>query len=134
MYLVLRNNRTNDKYPDGIYHPNQSLHHIKKENIGLIEVMGLAVLPKRLKEEMDLLKKVLLGINPKEELDKEPLLKHKEWAEEVFVKYELNQENIDEIVNYEIGEVFKQVLLDCGVFKFGNKIEEMDLFVNFLSI
>jgi UDPglucose--hexose-1-phosphate uridylyltransferase len=83
---------------------------------------------------MDLLKKVLLGINPKEELDKEPLLKHKEWAEEVFVKYELNQENIDEIVNYEIGEVFKQVLLDCGVFKFGNKTEEMDLFVNFLNI
>jgi UDPglucose--hexose-1-phosphate uridylyltransferase len=133
MYLVLRNNRTNEKYPDGIYHPNQSLHHIKKENIGLIEVMGLAVLPKRLKEEMDLLKKVLLGISPKEALNKEPLLKHKPWAEEVFVKYELNENNIDEIVNYEIGEVFKQVLCDCGVFKFGNKHEEMDLFVKFLN-
>ena len=133
MYLVLRNNRTNDKYPDGIYHPKQSLHHIKKENIGLIEVMGLAVLPKRLKEEMDLLKKVLLGISPKEELNNEPLLKHKEWAEEVFVKYELNENNINEIVNYEIGEVFKQVLLDCGVFKFGNKKEEMDLFVKYIN-
>jgi UDPglucose--hexose-1-phosphate uridylyltransferase len=133
MYLVLRNNRTNEKYPDGIYHPKQSLHHIKKENIGLIEVMGLAVLPKRLKEEMDLLKKVLLGVSPKEDLNNEPLLKHKEWAEEVFAKYDLNQSNIDEIVNYEIGEVFKEVLLDCGIFKFGNKLEEMDLFVNFLS-
>jgi UDPglucose--hexose-1-phosphate uridylyltransferase len=133
MYLVLRNNRTDEEHPYGIYHPNNSLHHIKKENIGLIEVMGLAVLPKRLKEEMDLLKKVLLGTNPKEDLDKDPLLKHKEWTLNTLSSYTFTEENIDEIINFEIGNVFMKVLEDCGVFKYGDKEKEMDLFVNFLN-
>lgn len=128
-YLVLRNNRTNADYPDGIFHPNSSLHHIKKENIGLIEVMGLAVLPKRLKEEMDLLKKVLLADLPRTYLDQEPLLKHKDWVDKVLSKYEFNIYNTTDIINKEIGEVFKLVLEDCGVFKFGNKLEEMDKFI-----
>ena len=133
MYLVLRNNRTNEKYPDGIYHPNQTLHHIKKENIGLIEVMGLAVLPKRLKEEMDLLKKVLLEAQCKDDLNVAPIMKHMDWAKEKLTKYSFSTENIDKIFEYEIGEVFKEVLLDCGVFKFGNKLEEMDLFIENLK-
>ena len=133
MYLVLRNNRTDEEHPYGIYHPNNSLHHIKKENIGLIEVIGLAVLPKRLKEEMDLLKKVLLGTNPKEDLDKDPLLKHKEWTLNTLSSYTFTEENIDEIINFEIGNVFMKVLEDCGVFKYGDKEKEMDLFVNFLN-
>ena len=132
-YLALRNNRTNEEYPDGIYHPNKSLHHIKKENIGLIEVMGLAVLPKRLKEEMDLLKKVLINEESKELLDVEPLLKHKPWTLETLSKYEFTKDNVDSIINAEIGNVFMKVLEDCGVFKFGNKIEEMDKFVKFVN-
>ena len=128
-YLVLRNNRTNDLYPEGIFHPNASLHHIKKENIGLIEVMGLAVLPKRLKEEMDLLKKVILGNLGMDQLDVEPLLKHKEWALKLIAKHAFTIDNIDQIINDEIGEVFKKVLEDCGVFKFGDKLAEMDKFV-----
>ena len=110
MYLVLRNNRTNEKYPCGIFHPKQSLHHIKKENIGLIEVMGLAVLPKRLKEEIDLLKKVLLKEEDKENLNIEPIIKHMDWAKEKLSNYSFSAENIDEILNYEIGEIFKEVL------------------------
>ena len=133
MYLVLRNNRTTEQYPDGLFHPNKSLHHIKKENIGLIEVMGLAVLPKRLKEEMDLLKKVLLEVECKDELNIEPIMKHMDWVKDKLSKYSFITENIDEIINYEIGEVFKEVLLDCGVFKFGNKLEEMDLFIDTLK-
>ena len=133
MYLVLRNNRTTEQYPDGLFHPNKSLHHIKKENIGLIEVMGLAVLPKRLKEEMDLLKKVLLEAECKDDLNIEPIMKHMDWVKDKLSKYSFITENIDEIINYEIGEVFKEVLLDCGVFKFGNKLEEMDLFIDTLK-
>jgi UDPglucose--hexose-1-phosphate uridylyltransferase len=129
-YLVLRNNRTNEIYPDGIFHPNQKLHHIKKENIGLIEVMGLAVLPKRLKEEMDLLKQVLLKKESYEKINEEPLLKHRSWAIKLMSKYKFNDDNIDEIINKEIGEVFKLVLEDCSVFKFGNKIKEMNKFIN----
>ena len=129
MYLVLRNNRTTEEHPDGLFHPYQELHHIKKENIGLIEVMGLAVLPKRLKEEMDLLKKELLTTN---NFDSCLLLKHKEWALSLKEKYEFNSQNIDQLINYEIGEVFKEVLNSCGVFKFGNKLEAMDRFIKIL--
>ncbi len=128
-YLTLRNNRTNDEYPDGIYHPNKSLHHIKKENIGLIEVMGLAVLPQRLKSEMDLLKKVLLKEESNSLLDAEPLLKHKKWVDEELSKYQFDKDNITDIINAEIGNVFMHVLDDCGVFKFGDKIAEMDKFI-----
>lgn len=126
MYLVLRNNRTTEAHPDGLFHPYQELHHIKKENIGLIEVMGLAVLPKRLKEEMDLLKKELLTTN---NFDSDLLLKHKEWALTLKDKHEFNEENIDRLIEFEIGEVFKEVLSACGVFKFGNKLEAIDRFI-----
>lgn len=133
LYLVLRNNRTDEEHPYGIYHPNESLHHIKKENIGLIEVMGLAVLPKRLEEEMELLKQVLLGIRPKEYLDVEPLSKHKNWAINELFKYSFTKENIDSIINEEIGKVFMNVLEDCGVFKYGDKLKEIDAFLEFIK-
>lgn len=129
MYLVLRNNRTTVDHPDGLFHPYQELHHIKKENIGLIEVMGLAVLPKRLKEEMDELKKELLTTN---NFDSNLLLKHKDWALSLKEKYEFTNENIDTLINFEIGEVFKEVLDSCGVFKFGNKLEAISRFINIL--
>lgn len=124
--LVLRNNITTEEHPLGVYHPHEELHHIKKENIGLIEVMGLAVLPKRLKEEMDLLKKELLTTN---NFDSDLLLKHKEWALTLKEKHEFNEENIDRLIEFEIGEVFKEVLSACGVFKFGNKLEAIDRFI-----
>ena len=129
LYLVLRNNRTTEEHPEGLFHPYADLHHIKKENIGLIEVMGLAVLPKRLKEEMDLLKNVLLNDLP---LEDEILLKHKEWALMLKEKHTFTKENIDKIIEKEIGEVFKQVLEACGVFKFADKISAMDRFINTL--
>lgn len=134
LYLVLRNNRTTEEHPEGLFHPYANLHHIKKENIGLIEVMGLAVLPKRLKEEMDLLKKVLLGISPITDLDSEPLLKHKDWALELLDKHSFNSENVNELVNFEIGEVFKQVLEACGVFKFGDRLKAMQAFITAVQI
>lgn len=130
IYLTLRNNGTSSKFPDGIFHPNASLHHIKKENIGLIEVMGLAVLPRRLKEEMTLLKEVLLKKESKEKLSIEPLWKHKVWVTGLQTKYQFTPKNIDEILNVEIGECFKQVLEDCSVFKFGDKTKEMDKFLS----
>lgn len=129
VYLSLRNNRTNKEFPDGIFHPKTTLHHIKKENIGLIEVMGLAVLPKRLKDEMSLLKKVLLKKVTLDNLNEEPLLKHKPWTEKLQTKYMFTEENIDYILNDEIGECFKEVLEDCSVFKYGDKIKEMDEFL-----
>lgn len=81
MDLVLRNNRTSEKYPDGIFHPHQNLHHIKKENIGLIEVMGLAVLPARLKDELEVLKECLLG--KKNILEISNMKKHVAWYNEL---------------------------------------------------
>lgn len=114
--LVLRNNITTKEHPLGVYHPHAKLHHIKKENIGLIEVMGLAVLPARLKGEMELLKKALLaGENLREN---EILEKHADWVDEFKQKYEvIDASNIDAIVEKEIGLVFMQVLEDAGVYK-----------------
>ena len=115
MDLVLRNNRTNEKYPDGIFHPHQNLHHVKKENIGLIEVMGLAVLPARLKDEIQLLKECLLGhvdIN-----DFDVLKKHQLWFEELKHEYKISQNNIDDIMNEALTKKFVNVLEDAGVFK-----------------
>ena len=130
MYLVLRNNRTTKSSPYGLFHPNETLHHIKKENIGLIEVMGLAVLPQRLKEEMDELKQYLLN----NKTDNFSMIeKHMDWVNEKLSKYSLTNENIDQVIDFEIGEVFKNVLQDCSVFRFGDKIQEMDLFINFLK-
>lgn len=130
MFLVLRNNRTNENNTDGIFHPNKKLHHIKKENIGLIEVMGLAVLPKRLKEEIDLIKELLLSNIDIKNINNNLIDKHKDWILEKLNKYNFTSDNIQSILNYEIGEFFKEVLNDCGVFKFGNKLKEMDLFIN----
>lgn len=116
MDLVLRNNITTKEHPLGVYHPHANLHHIKKENIGLIEVMGLAVLPARLKEEMQLLKTAMLtGADLRAD---EVLKKHADWVEEFSPKYEkINEDTIDSIVEKEIGLVFMQVLEDAGVYK-----------------
>lgn len=113
--LVLRNNITTKEHPMGVYHPHAELHHIKKENIGLIEVMGLAVLPARLKDEMEELKKAVLA---GEDLRKdETLTKHADWVDEFSKNYEITAENIDTIVEDEIGKVFSKVLEDAGVYK-----------------
>ncbi|MBQ4119794.1 MAG: UDP-glucose--hexose-1-phosphate uridylyltransferase [Clostridia bacterium] len=114
--LVLRNNITTDEHPMGVYHPHAELHHIKKENIGLIEVMGLAVLPARLKNEMALLKTAIL--ENRDIKNDEILEKHSDWAEEIKQKYnDINKENIDKIIEDEIGIIFAKVLSDAGVFK-----------------
>ncbi len=114
--LVLRNNITTDEHPLGVYHPHAGLHHIKKENIGLIEVMGLAVLPSRLNEEMDLLKDAIL--KGKDYRKDELLSKHADWVDEFLPHYsEINADNIDRILEDEIGKVFAKVLEDSGVYK-----------------
>lgn len=114
--LTLRNNITTEEHPLGVYHPHEKYHHIKKENIGLIEVMGLAILPARLEKEMKLLEEVLVegkAIDTYPELEK-----HKEWAEEVRADHpEICAENVREILEKEIGEVFVHVLEDAGVYK-----------------
>ena len=114
--LVLRNNITTKEHPLGVYHPHAKLHHIKKENIGLIEVMGLAVLPARLKDEMAQLKTAILS---RADLrSNEVLSKHADWVEEFLSKYEsITEENIDGIIRKEIGLVFREVLMDAGVYK-----------------
>ena len=114
--LVLRNNITSEERPLGIFHTNPSLHHIKKENIGLIEVMGLAVLPARLAPELELLEKAMLDgtdISADEKLGC-----HAEWLRDVTARHpEANADNVDAILKNEIGAVFMQVLLDAGVYK-----------------
>lgn len=122
--LVLRNNRTTEEYPLGIFHPHQELHHIKKENIGLIEVMGLAVLPARLLGEMETLKKVILeGGNPGEV---PAVTSHAEWTKKILEKHpefvpanvkSADPERLDEVIREEIGLVFARVLEDAGVYK-----------------
>ncbi len=114
--LVLRNNITTEEHPLGVYHPHANLHHIKKENIGLIEVMGLAVLPARLKGEMEQLKEAMLA--GRDLRGDEALAKHADWVDEFKGKYDsIDSSNIDEIVEKEIGLVFMQVLADSGVYK-----------------
>ena len=114
--LVLRNNITTKEHPLGVFHPHAKLHHIKKENIGLIEVMGLAVLPARLKNEMADLKKAML--NGSDLRSDEVLNKHADWVDEFKTKYEkIDENNIDKIIEDEIGLVFMQVLEDAGVYK-----------------
>ena len=113
--LVLRNNITTDEHPLGVYHPHSELHHIKKENIGLIEVMGLAVLPSRLKNEMALLKTYIL--ENRDIKSNEDLAKHYDWVNEIKAKYsDINAQNIDGILKDEIGLVFSKVLEHAGVF------------------
>lgn len=111
--LVLRNNRTTPERPLGLFHPNPSLFHIKKENIGLIEVMGLAVLPSRLAEELGAVEDMLLGLG-----ESALTAPHEAWALEVKERHpEMNPQNAAEIIRMEVGAVFEQVLLDAGVFK-----------------
>ncbi|MBQ7095720.1 MAG: UDP-glucose--hexose-1-phosphate uridylyltransferase [Clostridia bacterium] len=114
--LVLRNNITTEEHPLGVYHPHAELHHIKKENIGLIEVMGLAVLPARLKGELELLADQLIkGVSPAAHPDTE---KHTEWIEKVKAGHpELNEKNVMSILQEEVGLVFSRVLEDAGVYK-----------------
>ena len=111
--LVLRNNITTDEHPLGVYHPHAELHHIKKENIGLIEVMGLAILPARLKTELAALEAAILSGAP---LTGE-LEKHAPWAEELKKKHRFTRDNISAILRDEVGHVFSQVLTHAGVYQ-----------------
>lgn len=113
--LVLRNNITTEKSPWGVYHPSADLHHIKKENIGLIEVMGLAVLPARLKREMEELEEYIL--ENKDIRSNEVLKKHADWVDEWISNYNIEKENIHSIVQAEISKVFVKVLECAGVYK-----------------
>lgn len=113
--LVLRNNITTDEYPDGVYHPHPEHHHIKKENIGLIEVMGLAVLPARLKTEMAILENALKN---GEDISKdERISKHAQWANNIKQNNVITADNCEQILRDEIGKVFADILGQCGVFK-----------------
>ncbi|WP_445612540.1 UDP-glucose--hexose-1-phosphate uridylyltransferase [Geobacillus sp. YF-1] len=115
--IVLRNNRTSAEHPYGIFHPHQELHHIKKENIGLIEVMGLAVLPGRLAVELETLADYLVHRTKKEEWD-ETMRKHWYWCEAIRSAYpDITKENVHDILRYEIGQRFVTVLEHAGVFK-----------------
>lgn len=114
--LALRNNITTDEHPDGVYHPHQQYHHIKKENIGLIEVMGLAVLPSRLKKELNDLADFM--VNGKDYRADETLAKHADWADEIKSRYsDINKDNVLEILMEETGKVFCKVLECSGIYK-----------------
>ena len=129
--LALRNNLTTEECPLGLYHPHAQYHHIKKENIGLIEVMGLAILPARLKDEMQLLAEYLLA--GKDVRTNEALEKHGDWVEEFLPGYpEINEGNVMEILKTEIGKVFVGVLEDAGVYKCTEKGREA--FAKFMKV
>ena len=115
MDLVLRNNLTTEEYPLGLYHPHQELHHIKKENIGLIEVMGLAVLPARLKAELKELEELI--VSGSDISASETCAKHAPWVEELKTRYTFTPENTEGILRQEVGVVFMKVLEHAGVFK-----------------
>lgn len=128
--LTLRNNITTEEHPLGVFHPHSKLHHIKRENIGLIEVMGLAVLPARLKGEMELLRQYIL--EGKDIRSNEQIAKHADWADEFLPAYtDVNADNIDHILEQEVGKVFCQVLEDAGVYK--NTEEGRKAFRRFLE-
>ena len=132
--LVLRNNITTEEHPLGVYHPHAELHHIKKENIGLIEVMGLAVLPARLKNEMQQLADVLVtkGVSA---VRSDPVLeKHADWAEKFCTERDVNADNVHEVIRDEIGKVFAKVLEHAGVYKRTPEGETaFDRFVEYLN-
>lgn len=127
MDLVLRNNFTTLSRPLGCFHPQEKYWHIKKENIGLIEVMGLAILPSRLKKEMLILEKYLLNESLTEE-ERNQIEKHLDWANERFDKKKINKENVNKLIEDGIGEVYVNVLRDCAVFKDDHQ-EEFDNFI-----
>ena len=132
--LVLRNNITTEEHPLGVYHPHAELHHLKKENIGLIEVMGLAVLPARLKNEMQQLADVLVtkGVSA---VRSDPVLeKHADWAEDFCSRRTVNADNVHEVIRDEIGKVFAKVLEHAGVYKRTPEGEAaFDRFVEYLN-
>ena len=129
--LTLRNNITTEEHPLGVYHPHAHLHHIKKENIGLIEVMGLAVLPARLKGELELLREYIL--EGKDIRSEESIEKHAGWVEEFLPQYpDVNADNIEEILQKEVGKVFCQVLEDAGVYKYTQ--EGLEAFRRFIGV
>ncbi|WP_314680644.1 UDP-glucose--hexose-1-phosphate uridylyltransferase [uncultured Granulicatella sp.] len=112
MDIVLRDNHTSELHPDGVYHPHKDVHHIKKENIGLIEVMGLAILPPRLKTELEEVEKFLLN-KPNEIANY-----HLDWAKQLKEKYSnIEEKEVTKIIQYEVGQVFARVLEDAGVYK-----------------
>ncbi|MDN6291826.1 MAG: UDP-glucose--hexose-1-phosphate uridylyltransferase [Tetragenococcus halophilus] len=111
MDIVLRDNNVSKEHPDGIFHPHKDVQHIKKENIGLIEVMGLAILPPRLKTELEEVEKYLL------EEENKMASYHKNWADSIKMNHQLIKENVNEVIQKELGQVFKRVLEDAGVFK-----------------
>ena len=127
--LVLRNNLTTPDHPLGIYHPHEEFHHIKKENIGLIEVMGLAILPGRLKKELEAVEEKLLS---GEDMTEDPLTKsHAKWAADIAANYEITAENVKEIVQKETGIVFSKVLEQAGVYK--RTPEGKEAFLRFIN-
>ena len=123
--IVLRNNRTSEEHPDGIFHPHKELHHIKKENIGLIEVMGLAVLPGRLEKELEKIAEIISGevsYDREVALEDNDLNKHIDWIEEMLNKNsDMNLEDARNFVKEEVGIIFSKVLEDSGVFKRNKK-------------
>lgn len=123
--IVLRNNRTSEEHPDGIFHPHKELHHIKKENIGLIEVMGLAVLPGRLEKELDTIAKILCGdvtYNRTEAKKNNEINKHIPWIERIMSETSsLTYDEAKVLLRKEVGDIFAKVLEDAGVFKRNEK-------------
>src|SRR5699024_3266276 len=126
--ILFRDNQTSKRFPDGIFHPHQDVQHIKKENIGLIEVMGRAILPARLKDELKEVERYLLK-QPNQMADY-----HKTWADKLQEKYDFNEDNVSEIVDKETGLVFGRVLEDAGVFKWDEQGQKaFDKFIGSLS-
>ncbi|MBQ5794871.1 MAG: hypothetical protein IIW14_02640 [Kiritimatiellae bacterium] len=114
--LALRNNRTSDEHPLGIFHPHAEYHHIKRENIGLIEVMGLAVLPGRLKNELGFIRDCLLG--DREAFFENPSMEaHCAWYRSLCERDDITEENVDDLLRAEVGRIFSEVLENAGVFK-----------------
>ena len=130
--LALRNNITTEEHPLGVYHPHAEYHNIKKENIGLIEVMGLAVLPSRLKEELEILAEYI--VEGKDIASCEKIEKHAAWVSGFLPKYDaITNENVMDILKEEVGIAFTHVLEDAGVFKCTEEgREEFMRFVNTL--
>ena len=115
--IVLRNNRTTAKHPLGLFHPHAELHHIKKENIGLIEVMGLAILPPHLKNELQALGEVMVTGG---DLNAPEIIRHAEWAKGILARRDLNAQNVDAVLKEEVGAVFVKCLEQCSVFGQGD--------------
>ena len=132
--IVLRNNRTSEDHPLGVFHPHREVHNIKRENIGLIEVMGLAVLPGRLKEELTILEEVILKDNYIEEIkNNKTIEKHLSWAKGIKEKYDdLTVDNLEKILHEEVGLVFSKVLEHAGVYKRDEKGQ--DAFMKFIKL